>query len=99
MIARWLREPLLQFLLVGVLLFGAWKAVSPNSYARGPPTRILLTNDDLNQLATTWIAAGLAPPSPQQMQRLIEDKVREEVLYRETMVFAPHKDYTFAQRQ
>jgi len=99
MIARWLREPLLQFLLVGVLLFGAWNAVSPNSYARGPTTRIVLTDDDLKQLATTWIAAGRAPPSPQQMQRLIEDKVREEVLYREALALGLDKDDTIVKRQ
>jgi peptidyl-prolyl cis-trans isomerase C len=99
MIARWLREPLLQFLLVGVLLFGAWNVVSPNSYARGPTTRIVLTDDDLKQLATTWIAAGRAPPSPQQMQRLVEDKVREEVLYREALALGLDKDDTIVKRQ
>src|SRR4030095_5793963 len=99
MIARWLREPLLQFLLVGILLFGAWKVVGPDSDARGPTTRIVLTDDDLKQLATTWIAAGRAPPSPQQMQRLVEDKVREEVLYREALALGLDKDDTIVKRQ
>jgi peptidyl-prolyl cis-trans isomerase C len=99
MIARWLREPLLQFLLVGLLLFGAWKAVSPDSNARGPTTRIVLTDDDLKQLATTWIAAGRAPPSPEQMQRLVEDRIREEVLYREALALGLDKDDTIVKRQ
>jgi hypothetical protein len=99
MIARWLREPLLQFLLAGVLLFGAWKVVSPDSYARGPTTRIVLTDDDLQQLATTWIAAGRAPPSPQQMRQLVEDRIREEVLYREALALGLDKDDTIVKRQ
>jgi len=99
MIARWLREPLLHFLLVGALLFVAWKAVSPDSYARGAANRIVLTDDDLKQLATTWIMAGRAPPSPEQMQRLVDDKVREEVLYREALALGLDKDDTIVKRQ
>jgi hypothetical protein len=99
MIARWLREPLLQFLVVGVLLFGAWEVVSPDSVNRGPSNRIVLTDDDLKQLATTWIMAGRAPPSPEQMQRLVDDKVREEVLYREALALGLDKDDTIVKRQ
>lgn len=99
MIVRWLREPLLQFLLVGVLLFVVWQAVNPNSDARSTTNRIALTDDDLKQLSTTWIMAGRAPPSPQQMQRLVEDKVREEVLYREALALGLDKDDTIVKRQ
>jgi len=99
MIARWLREPLLQFLVVGVLLFGMWKAVNPDASDRGPTNRIVLTDDDLKQLATTWIMAGRAPPSPEQMQRLVDDRVREEVLYREALALGLDKDDTIVKRQ
>jgi peptidyl-prolyl cis-trans isomerase C len=99
MIARWLREPLLQFLVVGLLLFGVWKAANPDSYARGPTNRIVLTDDDLKQLATTWIMAGRALPSPEQMQRLVDDRVREEVLYREALALGLDKDDTIVKRQ
>jgi peptidyl-prolyl cis-trans isomerase C len=96
---RWLREPLLQFLLVGVVLFGAWKVVNPDSVNRGPSNRIVLTGDDLKQLATTWIMAGRAPPSPEQMQRLVDERVREEVLYREALALGLDKDDTIVKRQ
>jgi hypothetical protein len=99
MIARWLREPLLQFLVVGVLLFGAWKLVQPDSFDRGPTNRIVLTDADVRQLATTWSMAGRAPPSPEQMQRLVEDRVREEVLYREALALGLDKDDTIVKRQ
>lgn len=99
MIARWLREPLLQFLVVGVLLFALWKVVSPHSADAGPANRIVLTNDDLKQLATTWMLAGRAPPSAQQMQSLIDDRIREEVLYREALALGLDKDDTIVKRQ
>ena len=97
--ARWLREPLLQFLVVGVLLFALWKVVNPHSADPGSANRIVLTDDDLKQLATTWMLAGRAPPTDQQMQSLIDDKVREEVLYREALALGLDKDDTIVKRQ
>lgn len=99
MIARLLREPLLQFLIVGVLLFATWKAVSPDSTALDKRSRIELTDDDLKQLATTWMLAGRAPPTPEQMQRLVEDRIRQEVLYREALALGLDKGDTIVQRQ
>ena len=99
MIARWLREPLLQFLVVGVLLFALWKVVSPHAADAGAANRIVLTDDELKQLATTWMLAGRPPPSAQQMQSLIDDRVHEEVLYREALALGLDKDDTIVKRQ
>jgi hypothetical protein len=99
MITRWLREPLLQFLVVGVLLYALWTVVNPHLADRVPANRIVLTDDDLKQLAATWMLAGRAPPSDQQMQSLIDDRVREEVLYREALTLGLDKDDTIVKRQ
>ncbi len=99
MIVRWLREPLLQFLVVGVLLFGLWKIVNPRSTETEQANRIVLTADDLKQLATTWTLAGRAPPTAQQMRGLIDDRVHEEVLYREALALGLDKGDTIVKRQ
>jgi peptidyl-prolyl cis-trans isomerase C len=99
MFARWLREPLLQFLVVGVLLFALWKLVGPSSNDGGPTTRIVLSEDDLRQLTTTWMLAGRPAPNAQQMQSLIDDRVREEVLYREALALGLDKGDTIVKRQ
>lgn len=99
MFVRLLREPLLQFLIVGALLFAAWKALNPDTTLLSQAKRIELTEGDLNQLATTWVMAGRPPPSPQQMQALIDDKVRQEVLYREALALGLDKDDTIVKRQ
>lgn len=99
MIARWLREPLVQFLVVGILLFALWKVVSPHSVDSEPVDRITLTDDDLKQLATTWMLAGRPLPNAQQMQSLIDDRVREEVLYREALALGLDKGDTIVKRQ
>jgi hypothetical protein len=99
MIRRLLREPLLQFVLVGVLLFGAWEIARPDSQARSQGNRIVLTADDLGQLRLLWVAQGRPPPTPEQMQELVEMKVREEVLYREALALGLDKDDTIVKRQ
>jgi hypothetical protein len=96
---KWLREPLLQFILIGVVLFGVWRVVNPAADMRGPANRIVLTEDDLRQMALVWVAQGRPPPTPQQMQSLIETKVREEVLYREALALGLDKDDTIVKRQ
>ena len=94
-----LREPLLQFILIGIVLFGVWRVVNPAADMRGPSNRIVLTADDLRQMAMVWVAQGRPPPTPQQMQNLIETKVREEVLYREALALGLDKDDTIVKRQ
>jgi parvulin-like peptidyl-prolyl isomerase len=96
---RILREPLVQFLLVGLALFGAWHIVRPADAARGPANRIVITEDDLKQIALGWVSQGRPPPTTQQLQSLIETKVREEVLYREALALGLDKDDTIVKRQ
>jgi hypothetical protein len=98
-VARILREPLVQFLLVGLALFGAWQLVKPVHAARDAPYRIVIGEDDLKQMALAWMAKGLPPPTPQQMQELVEAKVREEVLYREALALGLDKDDVIVRRQ
>lgn len=84
---RWLREPLIHFLAAGALLFGlfAW-------YGReaGAPRRIVVDRASLLQYMQSQ---GNADPTSTDQQfdglttaqrtRLIDDYLREEVLYRE----------------
>lgn len=92
-------EPLVQFLLVGLALFGAWHVVAPADAARGPANRIVITDDDLKQMTVVWVSQGRPPPTAQQLQGLIETKVREEVLYREALALGLDKGDTIVKRQ
>src|ERR1700744_3498904 len=60
---RWLREPLLHFLLVGLALFVVYDALHPTSGAQSKSSRIVLTPDDFEQLGVTWLAQGRPPPN------------------------------------
>ena len=96
---RWIRDPLLHFLLIGVVLFGAYRVLHPPAEGSGQPDRIVLTSDDLRQMMVAWIAQGRSPPTPGQVASLIEAKVREEVLYREALALGLERDDTIVKRR
>jgi peptidyl-prolyl cis-trans isomerase C len=98
-IVRWLREPLLHFLLIGLGLFVGYGWVSPRTGPREQPGRIEFTEDDLRQIGIAWLAQGRPPPTPEQMQSLVEARVREEILYREALALGLDKDDTIVKRR
>jgi peptidyl-prolyl cis-trans isomerase C len=98
-IGRWLREPLLQFLLVGLLLFAGYHWMNPSSGERDPGHRIELTADDLRQIQIAWLAQGREALSAEQLRSLVEDRVREEILYREALALGLDQDDTIVKRR
>lgn len=83
-VKRWLHEPLFHFLLIGLALFIAYSLVAPKA-PQTSSNRIELTKDDLNQLQISWSAQWQRPPTPDEMRGLIDEKVRQEILFREGM--------------
>lgn len=98
-IARWLREPLLHFLLAGAALFGIYRWLNPSAFEPPADNRIVITADDLRQMSLVWLAQGRPAPTPEQMAHLVETKVREEVLYREALALGLDKDDTIVKRR
>lgn len=99
LLRRWSREPLLHFLLVGLALFVGYGVLHPKSEDTSASNRIVLTPDDLVQISVAWRAQGRPPPTAEQMQNLIELKVREEVLFREATALGLDKDDTIVKRR
>jgi peptidyl-prolyl cis-trans isomerase C len=81
---RWLHEPLVHFLLIGMALFIAYGLLTPAN-AESTSNRIELTADDVKQLQVTWMAQWQRPATPNEMHNLIETRVRQEVFYREAL--------------
>lgn len=79
-LSRWLREPLLHFLLAGGALFAAYYALNRDSPPPDEPRRIVLSDSDLSQIAVAWRAQGRPQPGPAEMRALVEARIREEVL-------------------
>jgi hypothetical protein len=98
-IRRWLREPLLQFLLVGLGLFAGYRWMNPPSERTERNGRIELTADDLRQIRLAWLAQGRPEPTPEQLRHLVEARVREEILYREALALGLDQDDTIVRRR
>jgi parvulin-like peptidyl-prolyl isomerase len=96
---RLLREPLLHFLLLGAVLFGVYDYVHPAGGAAPSSKQIQLSLDDLGQLVTLFQSQWKRPPTPGELQHLVEEKVREEVLYREALALGLDKDDTIVKRR
>ena len=94
-----LREPLLHFLFAGFLIFAVYTLLNPASLRIDPSNQIVLTKDDLRQLAMQWIAQGRPLPTADQMHALVEQKLSEEMLFREAMALGLDKDDEIVKRR
>jgi hypothetical protein len=103
MSARWLnrflREPLLHFLLIGGALFVAYDRLNPAGDSAATSHEIVLGVDELGQLALAFQAQWRRMPTPDELSRLVEDRVREEILYREALALGLDQGDTIVKRR
>lgn len=79
-IKSWLKEPLLHFLVLGALIFGAYLKLSP----AGPSdSEIVVSRGQQEHLVTAFTRTWNRPPTPQEFQGIVRDWIREEIAYRE----------------
>ena len=93
---RWLREPLLHFLLLGFAIFGAYRLLGPDEQ---PPSSIVVTEGIINGQVESFSRTWLRPPTPQEIEELIREYVREEVYYREGLALGLDRDDTVIRRR
>src|SRR5262249_41792541 len=98
-VKRWLREPLLHFLLIGLLLFGIYAYTNRRRIGIESPRQIVLSLDDLRTMTAYFQSQWHRPPTPQEFQAMVEDKIKEEVLYREGLAMGLDKDDTIVKRR
>ena len=77
---RILREPLLHFVVLGFLVFllDAW-------LSRDTRDQIVVTRNEIDRIAALWERQWRRPPTDVELDNLLEDHVREEILYREAL--------------
>ena len=92
-----LRQPLFQFLVLGVVLFALYAIFGQKQEAESK--EIVITNQQIALLATMWEKQWRRPPTPQEMQGLVESFIREEVLYREALAMGLDRDDTVVRRR
>jgi hypothetical protein len=92
-----LREPLVHFLLLGVLLF-AWFQWQGGSGGAGS-NRIVITRGLTEHLATSFIGTWGRPPTQPELKGLIDDYVMEEIATREGAGMGLDRDDTIIRRR
>lgn len=92
-----LKEPLVHFLLLGALFFAGYEILnSGNEHKAG---QIVVTQGRIESLQTSFTRVWQRPPTPPEMDGLIRDYVREEVLAREAMALGLDRDDTVIRRR
>lgn len=94
---RWLKEPLLHFLLIGAALFLLYALQAEDSQEQ--PQRIVFSEADSDRLISLWERKWQRLPTPQELQGLIEAQIREEIYYREALAMGLDKGDTVVRRR
>jgi hypothetical protein len=95
-----LREPLLHFLLVGAILFGVYAWLSRAETDSGDLDRtIQITEREVAWLTETWTRQWQRPPDDRELQGLVTDYLREELLAREARALELDRDDVVVRRR
>lgn len=92
-----LREPLLHFLLIGTAIFAAYGLVSKRS--SDEPGKIVISAGQVAAIAEGFTRTWRRPPTQEEIDGLIRDRVQEEVYFRESMALGLDKDDTIIRRR
>jgi PPIC-type PPIASE domain len=92
-----LREPLLQFLVLGAVLFGVFQLVARERAET--PERIVISPARIANLADGFARTWQRPPSKEELQGLVDDYIRDEVFYREDRAAGLDRDDVIIRRR
>lgn len=93
---RLLREPLLHFLVIGAALFALYALRRPGE-VRADELRI--PRGEVEHLALVFERTWQRTPTPDELDGLIQDRLREEVAYREAVAMGLDRDDTIVRRR
>jgi len=97
-LGHWLKEPLLHFILAGFALFAIYGGLRGGE-ERSKSRRIEITSHDIQQIEISWRARWQRPPTASELRSLIDEQVKEEILYREALALGLEKDDTIIRRR
>jgi hypothetical protein len=92
-----LREPLLHFLLLGTAIFATYGFVSQRG--GNEPGKIVISQGQVAAMAEGFARTWRRPPTRDELEGLIKDRVQEEVYCREAMAMGLDKDDTVIRRR
>lgn len=92
-----IREPLFHFLLLGAVIFLLAGRVRSGSIGSGD--KIVVTQSGIESMVVGFSRTWMRPPTQEELQGLVDDSVREEVLYREAKAMGLDQDDVIVRRR
>jgi len=92
-----LHEPLVHFLLLGVLVFAGFRLTSRNEAAE--PGKIVVNQAQVESLVNGFTRTWQRPPTNLELEGLIREYIREEVCTREALALGLDKDDSVIRRR
>ncbi len=96
-LSQLLREPLVHFLFIGACLFLLYEAVQGETVRR--KDQIVVTSAKVEHLTQIFRSIWQRPPTAPELDGVIQDYIREEILYREGIALGLDKDDTIIRRR
>lgn len=94
---HWFKDPLFHFLLIGAGIFALFTWQADDDVSR--PDQIIFTEARIDQLINLWERKWQRLPTQRELQGLIEQQIREEVLYREALAMGLDKNDMVVRRR
>jgi hypothetical protein len=94
---RLLKEPLVHFIALALIVFAAYGQVATEK--QQPPDQIVVSAPKIEQLAAVFAKTWQRPPTSQELKNLIEDYVREEIYVREALALHLDEDDAVIRRR
>jgi hypothetical protein len=94
---RVLREPLVHFLLLALLIFAGYGLLGADTDDK--PDSIVVTAPKIEQMATVFTKTWQRPPTAEELKGLIDDHVKEEILVRQALELGLDRDDTVVRRR
>ena len=90
-LTRLIKEPLIQFLLIGTCIYGAYAVFAPPE-AVDQDTLVRVDANRINSFVAQWTARWNRPPTRNELDGIINNYVREEILYRQAVIMGLNQD-------
>ena len=89
--SKLLKEPLFHFLLIGAGLFFLYSQLNSDEEA-SDTQQIIIDKSKVEVLSTAFEEENGIPPTQKEIQKLLENNIREEILYHEAISQGLDKD-------
>jgi predicted ABC-type ATPase len=97
-LTRLFKEPLIQFLIIGAAIYGAYAVFgSPEEDYRD--NIILVDSNRINAMISEWESRWQRPPTRQEIDGLIQQYIKEDVLYRQAVSMGLNEDDPITRRR